>query len=67
MPIYTYECQNENCRHQFDIEQRISDGPLIQCSVCGQRLEKIIVSANFQLNGDGWFKDGYVKKEKCSE
>ena len=58
MPMYTYLCQNKECNHQFDVEQKITDGPIIQCEICGERVEKIITQTSFVLNGGGWFSTG---------
>ena len=54
MPIYAYRC--ENCGHQHDALQKISDAPLTDCPACGQpALKKQLTAAGFQLKGSGWY------------
>ena len=68
MPIYEYEC--ENCGHQLESIQKISDPPLTTCPECGQlSLKKLVSAAAFRLKGGGWdetdFKSG--NKRNVSE
>jgi putative FmdB family regulatory protein len=61
MPTYTYICYS--CRHEFEVEQRITDEPIKTCPSCGElRVHRTISSGNFVLKGGGWFKDGYSDK-----
>lgn len=55
MPTYTYKC--DECEHQFDIRQSMSDDKLTTCPECEKEsLSKIITpGAGFQLKGKGWF------------
>lgn len=70
MPIYEYSCQS--CSHFFEVIQKISDSPLMDCPNCGKTsLEKVISSTQFQLKGTGWyatdFKNaGSVKNESAT-
>ena len=60
---YTYQCSE--CGHQFDIIQKISDGPITQCEKCAGYVSKIISQpSSFILKGSGWFADGYSKEKK---
>lgn len=66
MPIYPYIC-NE-CGHEFDKLQKISDEPLRSCPECGEEaLRKKVTAAAFRLKGTGWyetdFKDNKNKKD----
>lgn len=66
MPIYEYACQN--CRHELEALQKISDPPLQECPECGRpELQKKISAAGFRLKGGGWyetdFKSGSDKKK----
>lgn len=55
MPIFEYLC--DQCGHQLEAIQKISDEPLKQCPNCKQDgLEKIISIAGFVLKGDGFYK-----------
>lgn len=58
MPTYTYKC-NE-CEHQFDIIQKISEDKLTDCPECEKKaLEKIIsAGGGVQFKGNGWFNKG---------
>lgn len=60
MPIYEYRCQN--CQHQFEVTQKISDTPLTLCNNCGKpSLTKLISGAAFQFKGSGWYVTDYKK------
>lgn len=62
MITYEYECKNENCKHTFEVKQRISDERLKECPVCSGEVQRLISSGtSFILNGDGWAKDLYHK------
>lgn len=60
MPTYDYECQNDQCQHAFEAEQRISEDPLKVCPKCEKETAKRLISGRgaFALNGSGWFKTG---------
>ena len=65
MPIFDYKC--EACGHTFDVLQKVNEGPLRKCLVCGKlKLKKQLAAPNFHLKGSGWyktdFKDGPTKK-----
>lgn len=54
MPIYSYRC--EDCGHQQDVLQKMSDPLLVTCPSCGQpAFRKQITAAGFQLKGSGWY------------
>lgn len=62
MITYEYQCKNENCKHAFEIKQRINDERLKECPVCNGEVQRLISSGtSFILNGDGWAKDLYHK------
>ena len=54
MPTYTYECTDG---HRFEEKQKINDEPLTKCTECKKDAKRIIVSANFHLKGEKWFKN----------
>jgi|TARA_B110000503_G_scaffold127375_1_gene197051 putative FmdB family regulatory protein len=58
MPTYAYRC--DECNHQFEKLQKMSDEPLKHCPSCfAEKLVKIInAGGGFQLKGKGWFKSG---------
>jgi putative FmdB family regulatory protein len=63
MPIYEYEC--ENCGHQLESIQKISDPPLTTCPECGQlSLKKLVSAAAFRLKGGGWYETDFKSGNK---
>ena len=70
MPIYEYRC--ENCGHELEAVQKVSDNPLVKCPCCGaDALKKRISASGFRLKGGGWyetdFKSGKKKNVSGSE
>jgi putative FmdB family regulatory protein len=57
MPIYEYRCGA--CGDEFEVIQRLSEGPLERCAKCGGSLEKLLSRTAFMLKGGGWYSDGY--------
>jgi len=54
MPIYEYRC--EECGHQADHLQKVSEKPLSKCPACGKKAyKKMLSAAGFQLKGSGWY------------
>lgn len=74
MPIYEYQCQD--CGHELEKLQKMSDAPLKECPQCDQpTLSKKISAAGFRLKGTGWYATDFKnkdskkekpKKEKCA-
>ncbi len=63
MPIYEYECQN--CNHQFDLIQKMSEEPVKQCPKCFKNTAvRMISAAGFQLKGAGWYQTDFKDKPK---
>ncbi len=61
MPIYVFRC--EACGEEEEHHQRMSDRPMVICSVCKEpKLKKIIAPSNFSLKGSGWYADHYGLK-----
>lgn len=56
MPTYNYRCQD--CGHEFEIVQRMTDEPLKLCPSCDkEELKKIIGdSGGFRIYGRGVHK-----------
>ena len=58
MPTYVYAC--EQCGHEFEREQRITEDPIRNCPACGKESAKrMITQGNFILKGSGWYSDLY--------
>lgn len=56
---YTYECKN--CEKTVEIEQRISEKPILTCPECHKDALSRMISGSgaFVLKGECWEKDGY--------
>ena len=58
MPTYEYHCKE--CGHQFEIEQRITDEPLMFAPDCASsspdkcKLEKLLFVPVIKFKGEGW-------------
>lgn len=58
MPIYEYVCQQ--CGHELDALQKISDAPLSECPACGKpALKRKISAPSFRLKGQGWYETDF--------
>jgi len=58
MPFYEYRC--EQCGHELEALQKLSDAPLVDCPQCGQpALKKLISAAGFRLKGAGWYETDF--------
>ena len=58
MPIYEYFC--EQCGHEFDALQKMSDTPLGKCPACEKEaLKKKISAPGFRLSGSGWYETDF--------
>ena len=65
MPIYEYQCQD--CGHEFEVMQRMSDDLLTICPACNKNaLKKLISRVGFQLKGTGWYETDFKNKGKPS-
>lgn len=63
MPIYEYKCQD--CGHQMEAMQRVSEPALTDCPACGKpELKKLVSAAGFQLKGTGWYVTDFRDKDK---
>ena len=63
MPIYEYVC-NE-CGHEFEALQKISDAVLKTCPACEKdSLKKKISAAGFRLSGSGWYETDFKSDRK---
>jgi len=58
MPTYEYRCNN--CGHELEAFQKITEAALTLCPQCSQdKLERLISGGNFVLKGGGWASDNY--------
>ncbi len=61
MPIYEYQCRD--CKKEFEVMQRITDDPLVECEACSGTLDKLISQSAFILKGSGWYKTDFADKK----
>ena len=63
MPIYEYKC--DACGYQYEVIQKISDSPLLECPKCAQaKLRKLVSAAGFRLSGSGWYETDFKGDRK---
>jgi putative FmdB family regulatory protein len=63
MPIYEYRC--DNCGHELEAIQKVSDPRLTTCPACEQdALRKKISAAGFRLKGGGWYETDFKNAKK---
>jgi len=63
MPIYQYAC--ENCGHQMEAIQKMSDPVLVDCPACNEpSLRKQVTAAAFRLKGTGWYETDFKGSKK---
>lgn len=61
MPIYVYECAS--CNNQFEVEQRITEDPLADCT-CGAlgSVRRLIQPIAVMFKGTGFHINDYASK-----
>lgn len=58
MPLYDYQC--DQCGHELEVIQKISDAPLSDCPACqAPALKKQMSKAGFRLSGTGWYETDF--------
>ena len=63
MPLYEYRC--DDCEHEFEALQKMSDEPLVHCPACDEAtLRKLVSAAGFRLKGDGWYETDFKSGNK---
>jgi putative FmdB family regulatory protein len=61
MPIYEYKCENG---HVFDVMQRMSDDPLMECIKCGALVRKVLQPVGISFKGSGFYSTDYSDSKK---
>jgi putative FmdB family regulatory protein len=65
MPIYEYQCAD--CKHHFDLLQKVQDNPIETCPQCHKNtVTKLVSAAGFQLKGTGWYVTDFKNKPKAT-
>jgi putative FmdB family regulatory protein len=57
MPTYNYAC--DECGHEWELEQRITDAATTVCPEGHKKARRMISNTSFSLKGGGWYSDGY--------
>jgi len=61
MPTYEYCCNQ--CGHEFEKVQRITEPAQAECPVCGSAdTRRLISHSSFILKGTGWYVTDYARK-----
>jgi putative FmdB family regulatory protein len=64
MPIYGYRC--EQCGHELEIRQSMSDEPLRVCPNCLGPLHKMVYPAGIIFKGSGYYTTDYPSASKSA-
>jgi putative FmdB family regulatory protein len=56
MPIYEYRCENG---HHFDVMQKMTDGPVTECEVCGVPVQRVFHPVAVHFKGSGFYNTDY--------
>ena len=65
MPIYEYQCQE--CDHQLEVMQRMSDDRLTTCPSCGKDMKVIGATESFRIEWvPGHFVRYDIARDKCA-
>jgi len=64
MPIYEYRCKKG---HQFEVMQRISDGPVEVCEVCGAPVQRVFHPIAVHFKGSGFYNTDYGTRKRSRE
>lgn len=59
MPIYEYQC--DDCGISFEVLQKMSDDPLVECEKCGGALRKVLHPVAIHFKGSGFYTTDYGK------
>ncbi|MDQ6777206.1 MAG: zinc ribbon domain-containing protein [Actinomycetota bacterium] len=64
MPTYEYRCKKG---HDFEVMQRMSDDPIVECEVCGASVQKVFSSVAVHFKGTGFYSTDYGSKNRARE
>ena len=56
MPIYEDRCENG---HNFDVMQKMTDGPVTECEVCGAPVQRVFHPVAVHFKGSGFYNTDY--------
>ncbi|MHB8870395.1 MAG: FmdB family zinc ribbon protein [Thermoleophilia bacterium] len=61
MPTYEYRC--DDCEHQFEVFQKMSDDPVEQCECCGNPVRRLLFPVAIHFKGSGFYTTDYARKK----
>ena len=64
MPIYEYRCENG---HNFDVMQKMTDGPVTECEVCGAPVQRVFHPVAVHFKGSGFYNTDYGTAKRKRE
>jgi putative FmdB family regulatory protein len=64
MPTYEYRCKKG---HDFEVVQRMSDDPIVECEVCGAPVQKVFSPVAVHFKGTGFYSTDYGSKNRARE
>jgi putative FmdB family regulatory protein len=64
MPTYVYRC--DDCGHQFELFQKMSDDPVETCPECGKKVRRVIHPVGVVFKGSGWYINDSRAKNNAS-
>ncbi len=64
MPIYEYRCENG---HQFEVMQRITEGPVTQCQECQAAVQRVFHPVAVHFKGSGFYNTDYGTAKRKRE
>jgi putative FmdB family regulatory protein len=64
MPTYEYRCKKG---HDFEVMQRMSDGPIVECEVCGAAVQRVFSPIAVHFKGTGFYNTDYGTKSRTRE
>jgi putative FmdB family regulatory protein len=64
MPTYEYRCKKG---HDFEVMQRMSDDPVVECEVCGAAVQRVFSPVAVHFKGTGFYSTDYGSKNRARE
>ena len=64
MPTYEYRCKKG---HDFEVMQRMTDDPILECEVCGAPVQKVFSPVAVHFKGTGFYSTDYGSKNRARE
>jgi len=62
VPTYVYKCIPNG--HQFEVFQRMSDGPVTACEVCGGEVTRLLFAPAIHFKGSGFHNTDYGTRRR---